>query len=380
MARGVELKKRLWGAAPNAPCLLPRRTWSGVTFALVLLLSGAARAEDCGLPPVGGTLQPAAHFSFSGKFGQPGDTKKQRRKDSKEISGIACAAPRTEGGARTCVLATDNVRYAHLLQFRGDVLDLGATRKLLRRREDGVAMDELDAEGVAYDGTNGRDYFYVTGSHGTTRFGHAYQPSRYRVFRLPYDPATGEVGPREASVGLEDIIREEHALAATACQRGKKHCTPLDENGTNIEGIAAKDDALFFGFRAPTHDGTAYVLKVPAGRLFERSAEAAELKPVRLGRDCGVRDIAAIKDGFLILAGVDASEKKGLAYRSYVQFWDGVSESVTPLGSLPSSDVMGKPEALLVLSEDTQGRAFRVLVLSDGTPEGNPTVYEVRRP
>ena len=65
--------------------------------------------------------------------------------------------------------------------------------RLLPDKVDGVVMDEIDAEGVAYvefAAPGEQPFFYVIGSHGLSRMG-ALQPSRFFLLRFPVDPATG---------------------------------------------------------------------------------------------------------------------------------------------------------------------------------------------
>ena len=86
-------------------------------------------------------------------------------------------------------------------------------------------------------------------------------------------------------------------------------------------------------------------------------------------RDLGIRDLATVSDGFLVLAGPalpegDDAEGSGVAYH-----WQ---EDVEPrkLSDVGLRRRGVKPEGLLVLSEDSG--AYRVLVIHDGAPGGAP--------
>lgn len=373
---------RSGACAVEGPGLPLRRYLAALVLAFGLALGGMAHAADCGLPLLADASTPAdVTFTFDGKFGRPGDDREDRLKESEEISGLACAGVRSNG-TRRCVLAADGVRYARIIRLKGEELGLRGIRQLVPKRIDGKKVKQADVEGVAFGAQAGKSYFYVTGSHGASRHDTAseppeYQPARYRVFRLPYDPRTGGIGAAEDSTKLESIILSFGALAGTACHSAGS-CTALDRGGTNIEGLAAKGGDLYFGFRSPTKDGKAHVLKVAADRLFGGSDAAPELKTVALGTACGVRDLASVENGFLILAGPDPSEEKGLAYGSYIHFWDGEADTTRLLGSLSGSDAAGKPEGLLVLGE-AQGR-YKVLVLHDSIAGGKPTEYDLPQP
>ena len=89
---------------------------------------------------------------------------------------------------------------------------------------------------------------------------------------------------------------------------------PSKENGVDIEGLAAKDGALYLGFRGP-------VLRenfVPIARVDPSGSDEPELLFVKLGGR-GVRDIAATTDGFLILAGPNGDQD----WSFELFHWDG---------------------------------------------------------
>ena len=94
----------------------------------------------------------------------------------------------------------------------------------------------------------------------------------------------------------------------------------------------------------------------------------------------GIRAMAAVEDGFLLLARFDAGPKNSFG----VFFWDGADQlpgrdSVTApvrlLAELPVGP--GAPEGLAVLAEDEDG--YRVLVLRDGVAGGAPRVFALPR-
>jgi Protein of unknown function (DUF3616) len=73
---------------------------------------------------------------------------------------------------------------------------------------------------------------------------------------------------------------------------------PSKENGTDIEGIAVKDETLFLGFRGPVRRENF----VPVMVLQLDRPEDYELRFVNLDGH-GIRDITAVENGFLIIGG-----------------------------------------------------------------------------
>jgi hypothetical protein len=129
---------------------------------------------------------------------------------------------------------------------------------------------------------------------------------------------------------------------------------PGKENGVDIEGLAVRDGRLFVGFRGPVvRDGLAAVMEF----AFEQP-DAYEVKPLNLGGR-GVRDLAAVNGGLLVLAG-PVGEEEG-EYGLY--FWDGVGAAPTVVGDV-KIDGDAKPEGIALLSEDAD--AWRVLLICDG--------------
>ena len=113
---------------------------------------------------------------------------------------------------------------------------------------------------------------------------------------------------------------------------------------------------------------------------WDNPADTAKVRYVRLdGR--GIRDIAAVDGGFLILAGPVGDGD--FSYRVY--FWDGTDQlpggddSPKPqrLGEFPDMD-KGKPEGLAVLK--AAGKTYDLLLLCDGWPKGGPTLWKLTRP
>jgi hypothetical protein len=266
---------------------------------------------------------------------------------------VACA----DEGAEVNLLARDAGR------LEGKV-------SLLADRE-----DEIDMEGVASD----ERYVYIVGSHSMHREegdeneggGRSNRRRRqrapeitphedsYSLFRLTLDDR-GRIATNER-ISLRTILAADDLLGPFTKLPGK-------ENGVDIEGVAVREGRLFVGFRGPVvRDGLAAVMEF----AFEQPA-AYEVKLVNLaGR--GVRDLAAVEGGLLLLAG-PMGEEDG-EYSLYL--WDGVGEAPALVGAVPV-DGDAKPEGIAVLSETAS--EWRVLLICDGDATARELVVEKPQP
>jgi hypothetical protein len=228
---------------------------------------------------------------------------------------------------------------------------------------------EIDAEGVASDGR----HVFVVGSHSLARKKleadrtHAANRSRleqiddeaqrHKVFRLDLNAAGRLVA--QDSISLDAILTADPILAPFTKLPGK-------ENGIDIEGVAAADGTLYFGFRGPVLRGN----YVPVLSLkYDRPADYNLLFINCGGR--GVRDLAAVKDGLLVLSGPvgdgDGSHELYLWNRLDCLPGSGPpAGKLTHLGTVPSA-AEAKPEGLAVIAE--ADGAVELLLLCDGAAE-----------
>jgi Protein of unknown function (DUF3616) len=222
--------------------------------------------------------------------------------------------------------------------------------------------EEVDLEAVAVDD----GMVYVTGSHSWTRRierATIEQPRRrksreqYFRFRLRAD---GTAGPVEGPRSLHSAIKANAVLSGFSAIASK-------ENGVDIEGLAVKDGRMYFGFRGPVLRGG----WVPVMSLRWGDPDAAvAVSYVQLdGR--GIRDMAAVKDGFLVLAGPVGDGD--MSYRIY--FWNGVDQLPLADKALQPQRIaefanlgIAKPEGLAVINENAA--SYDVLVISDGLMNG----------
>ncbi len=308
-----------------------------------------------------------SNIEFVGYYSFQGDVLEEQN-----LSAIACVSP------TRCLVGADEGRKVQ-------VLELSRQGKWLKVLADVALLNsgtEIDIEAIAVEG----DCYYITGSHGVSKEGGRIQENRYKIFRLKVDPASGlpaaGVLPKTSlPVGLEvsslsDILKTDAVL-------GPYFQKPLQHNGVNIEGLAAKHGQLFFGFRSPNLGGKAYVMEIAADEIFaDWKARHYKLYSLSLGEGYGIREIVAARSCFLIIAGNSGSEPsdkfpKSENYREdrgyLIYSWDGKGSKVHRIG--PIENPPGKAEAMTVLSESEQ--QIEVLILFDGADKGRPSVYRI---
>jgi hypothetical protein len=284
----------------------------------------------------------------------------------RNISGAACAP--TSPALRACIAVNDEKKYAQFFAVDGSTIVPGRIIRL--SRED--AVGDPDAEGVAYDG----GYFYITGSHGRSRGSDKPNEASYRLFRLKVDARTGlpEGAAKGADrVGVEATDRLRALIAATRPIASFQN-QPLAKGGLNIEGIAVRNGRMFVGFRGPSIDRQAFVLSLEADALFTGGATRARMHALPLGKNTGIRDLAAVDDGVLVLSGPVREEKRPYAVWLWNERDNARLIGVIPRGLIPKN---AKAETLLVLASDQ--RFWRVLVMFDGVDNGAPVSFRLPR-
>jgi hypothetical protein len=250
---------------------------------------------------------------------------------------------------------------------------------------------EMDIEALAVDGQT----VYVIGSHALVRkkvdVDDSYQKNRKRLAAVPepdreFDFRNSLVRlelkpdgtPRPGSVShfsLRHILDETPPFSLF-------RQLPSKENGVDIEGLALRGGKLYAGFRAPVLRGN-YV-PVLEFELTQTVNNPRVLYVNLCGK--GIRDLVAVQQGFLILAGpMGDSDTNYSLYR-----WDG--RDVIPgndhpdgpgglehLGDLPKvtqHGVSGKAEGLALVGEDS---SFDLLVVFDGLKDGGARRYRVSK-
>ncbi|MCI5138449.1 MAG: DUF3616 domain-containing protein, partial [Candidatus Electrothrix sp. AR1] len=270
--------------------------------------------------------------------------------------------------------------------------------QLLRKTENGYAVHknifllqgdqaegkELDIEGIAVEG----DYVYIVGAHCLKRQKvkkarsqeknrkkfHAdrlkEERNRAWLYRIRLDKEGNEL--EKQRITLREIIKNNPVLHPFSR-------IPSKENGIDIEGITAKEGWLYVGFRGPVLRGNF----VPVMKLkFDDPEKTNELLYVQLGGR-GIRDLAKLSDGFLILAGPVGDG--GDSYQLY--YWDG--QSVIPGKDLQEQELgrvhlLGdiippqgaKAEGIVVLRKEEYG--YQLVLAYDGAKNNDTTLQHIR--
>ena len=303
-----------------------------------------------------------------------GVTKKFRGDRARlELSGATC--PGTSVEKRWCLIVNDEKRWAQFFSLKENMLKPKSTILLLPKKEGDRKFKEIDAEAAAYDD----GYVYVTGSHGMSRRKCKFRQSQFYVFRFPVDKETGKpkfsishenVAPEiERSDKLRQIVND-----APSVGRFAEKC--LDDMGVNFEGLAVTGGKMFFGLRGPSIDGHAFVLEVSVDRVFGSATADAIIHKINLGNEIGIRDLARVDGGLLILTG---HANEGI-FAPQIFFWNLEAMSLTTMGELPVIPAK-KAETILVIEEESSesGANYRVLILYDGLQNGNPTEFVLER-
>ena len=282
------------------------------------------------------------------------------------LSGAACVP--TTPKFRSCLIANDEKKYAQFFSINGTTLK---PRKLIRLSDE---KKDPDAEGVAYaDG-----FFYVTGSHGRSRHGDSDNDSSYVVFRFPVTPSTGlpKFKPDEDKVvGVESSSRLRKPLRKGEFIK-EFYDEPLAEGGINIEGIAVANGRMHLGLRGPSIDSRAFILSVDTEAVFNKDSDlGSKVTPLELGQHTGIRDLAAIGDGILILAGPTRDE--AVAYS--IWFWNGIGTTAKQLAVLDLSAVKKGAKAEILLPLEEGSSEIRALVMFDGVENGGARSFRIPR-
>jgi hypothetical protein len=318
-------------------------------------------ATICDLPPAaaGDLIKPTSQWSLETDFGKS-------EKARTNLSGAACVPA---SSFTSCVVVNDDKKYAQAFSITGTTL---RPARIIRLMSEDVEGDP-DAEGTAYhDG-----FFYVTGSHGRPRnHPERSNPASYTLFRFPVDARTQQPNftADEQVEGLETTFRLREALS-TLAPIAAQFDRPLGNGGINVEGLAVRKDRIYFGLRGPSIDRRAFIVSVDRRAMFSRDAPLkAEVHNLGLGADTGIRDLAAVGNGLLVLSG-PVNNQDLVAAVSLL----GDDGALTRLGELDVSAAGedAKAETLLVLAEDKA--SLRVLVMFDGPSNGMPMEYVLRR-
>ena len=298
------------------------------------------------------------------------------KKTRRELSGAVC--PGSDPARKWCLAVNDETKWAQFFSIQDSTIDPKKNRRiwLLPDKDGGVKFGEIDAEAAAYDD----GFVYVIGSHGMSRSTCKFRPSQFFAFRFPVEIDNGKptfsfsdnrVAPEiDRSGKIRRILQTAESIGPFA-----EKC--LTDNGVNFEGLSVANGQMYFGLRGPSIDGHGFILEVSVNRVFGDSVEGEKVHRLNIGFERGIRDLAAVTGGLLLLTG--HVNQKEVAPEIY--FWNPDTERLTLLGELPVIPTK-KAETLLVLDESDSPDKFeyRALILYDGLSDGNPTEISLQRP
>jgi hypothetical protein len=250
---------------------------------------------------------------------------KKPDKPAKDLSGIACAAADT-AGSRLCMVVNDESSFAQLVTLHDRDIVAGGIVPLIGEAPPppppvsgkapvvacpkGTAekfFEEFDGEGVTYQAappSSGRagGTFYVVGSHGCSRNKAEFRLSSFLLARVDVDDH-GHAATPELTYRVSGALQN----AAFVGQFFGKSLD-ADAQGLNIEGIATAGDRLLLGLRSPSLNGDAFIVEAKIADVFAPGLTEAPVEvqvlPLAVGRNAGIRDLATLPDGrLLVLSG-----------------------------------------------------------------------------
>lgn len=306
------------------------------------------------------------------------------------VSGMACLTP--QFNRRYCLAVNDEERFAQWAILENETLEPKKAKAQLLTRAD-TQIDsivgtmpgnncekvddfgEFDGEAIAISAGKA----YISGSHACTRSKKKFKPSAFVLAR--FDATGEEVNVRgvQRTWRVSDIV----------------HNSPLKDSfarpgidGTNIEGIAIAGGRIYLGFRTPIVDGKATILHTDVEPLFFSGSEKATAIPdvisLSLGAGVGIRDLAALQDGrLLVLTGPAMDES--VPYLLHVLAPS--TGELTVLVELRTDekgkdsegkDETAKAEAIAVLFGDAD--SVTIIVNYDNINDGGPRMHQIALP
>jgi Protein of unknown function (DUF3616) len=349
-----------------------------------------------------GTAQNPAPAAVSGSFDF------ERSATRLSVSGIACP-PASPSPRRRCIVLFDEGSEARYVVVEGGEKKVTLEPDRIAFFRDSI---ELDAEAAARDGNT----VYVTGSHSPKRANCDPNPDSRHVIKFEVDGTTGKtsldaagtpISMHDDNGALWKLLTNDPVLKSFA---GDGKCLGKPDHAANIEGLAAKDGMLYFGFREPALNRQTFILRIRADQLFSGDITSTSLFTMEVGRGRGIRDLLAVPEGLLILTGPEDIDQKTLldwqrkgveqqlpalsAYLGHsdgnhsgssVAFWDpnGSPDSLVKPRTLKDLDLSSivpdsctgrmdgppRPEALTMIED---GKDRLLLFLSDGVCDGKP--------
>jgi hypothetical protein len=346
-----------------------KQLWSGSIggfmpgFVAALFVAAALSATPASAQPeifpndgVNWTVNPA--------LGQAGEGRSN-------VSGATCIGDVT--ARPTCLVVNDSARFAQFFTIAGTTIRSGPLVGISGTQPPSKLTGTPNMEGAAHDDR----FFYVV----TSRDRPSIPPqvdTDFLVVRFPPDINRTPPAPPATIPGLEVSDRFRTALTAGIPVPGLTN-QKIDRTNSDIQGIAITPGpsvrgpgVVNLGFRTPVIFGKAFIISEGVNNVFAASGTfAPTVTPVALGLDVGIRDLATVDDGILILG---ASNRTGQQRHSlFLLQNDGQLKHLADV--VEPTDRTA--EALLVLKDDPE--FYIVLLMFDGVANGGPIEYFVPR-
>lgn len=322
-----------------------------------------------------------------------------------DVSGIACV------NDHLCIAVSDENRFAEVVRLDRDGFVVRPERFVYledttttNKGNDKKSLKELDVEAAAAVGNT----IVLIGSHGRSRNGRT-QPERFAVYTVTLTEPALSAWPEKRSadeserkvakgvnrLGLSETPLEEGLIAQLIAQAETGKSKPmhaawdqcLQDNGLNVEGLAASKDRVLIGLRGPVIKDMSFVLAADLNAFLNGRAEGATIYPLPVTEGSGIRAIEPIGDGFLVLTGTSqpkkaedgecAAMKQQGRVRPALYFWGGPDDpdNVVPIALFSKKNI--KPEALKLLAHDVKKKQMELLVFFDDMPNGAPVSYRI---
>lgn len=307
-------------------------------------------------------------INISGHFGEDGYP-------SEDMSGLACD---WQGGAdMQCLAIEDEGADGQWAGFDGSIFRAGPRFSLAMLgtplgiaprgicSETDLTNPELDGEAAAFDD----GVFYITGSHGCSRNSDELRPAGFLVAQITPDEPGLQVSPGTVAITqshrLSGLMQREPRLAPYF------GASLQNANGLNVEGLAVRDGQMLFGLRAPVIDGEAFLFETSVTAMFSRDiAGPGRLVGIRLGDHAGVRDLAFLPDGRLLILSGPAQEQD-VPYRIHLRGEDGTVRTLAVV------DAPGEAKAEAMAITGIEGDTVSLLILFDNAIDGAPQPLEI---
>jgi hypothetical protein len=275
------------------------------------------------------------------------------------ISGVTCASP----PLRACIVVNDVKAFAQLFSTSGTTITPGQIVGITTDTSGVVTAPHF--EGAGHDSR----FFYAVTTRSKDATGgqvdSSFLVARFSVDSTGRPPAPGGATGLEVSQKTRDGLTAGIPIPQIAGQQ-------LTHDNADIEGIAVKDGVIHLGFRAPVLSGKAFIVSTPVSAVFGSDPLNPTVRPVALGPNTGILDLATVSDGLLVLAG----PTRDLAGPSSLFHFNDSTGQLKPIAEFVEP-VDRRAKGLLLLQDDPE--FFRVLVLFDGVPDGGPTEYAAQR-